>query len=112
MKIFKLAFLALFVFATSTVNAGWNQTTIKHLQIPISGDQVFVYFDTFIAHDDCANSSANVIGGTILRKSDTNFEEVYARILIAEQRDDPIQLFSSTGTCLSNFWVDGPYIRF
>ena len=74
----------------------------------------YVYFDTKIELDTCPDPTEATVGGAILRKSATMFDEMYARLLIAEQTNETIQVLSSAGNCggTTYFWADNPYIRF
>jgi len=113
MKLARYIYAAsIFLIGSTVANAGWNPTTIEFVQMPISANVVYVYFDTKISLDSCPNANAKVVQGAILRTNEPNFDEMYARLLIAEQNNETIQVLSSSGTCTSGVWVETPYIRF
>lgn len=113
MKTIKLLILSILLLLASNASAGWNPTTIRFVQVDISANVVYVYFDTKIELDTCPDPSAKTIGGAILRKNQPMFEEMYARLLVAEQSNEEIQVLSSSSCSGSTyFWVDNPYIRF
>ncbi len=105
-----LALLSCTLFPFQVV-AGWEPTKIKYIQMANANPVVYVYFESKITHSDCADPDAAVAGGATLRKTGS-FDELYARLLIAEQTNQTIQVLSTAGTCNQNFWVDSPYIRF
>jgi len=113
MKVTKLLVSLVFLFMSSVASAGWNPATIRYVQTSIGGGPVYVYFDTKIKLDTCANPDLASVGGAILRVTEPNFDMMYARLLIAEQNDETILLLSS-GECggTNDFWADTPYIRF
>ena len=103
----KIMIVALFASLSMSANAAWVATEISHVQLNMQGNVIFVYFTEEVDHDICGADRA----GAILRPSNNLFEEMYARILIAEQNGDPVDVLSTHGTCTSAF-IENPYIRF
>lgn len=110
MKIIRTLVIVTTLLVSSAASAAWNPTTIKFVQMPITGNVVYVYFDTSISLDSCANP--NTVNGAILRLGAENFDTMYARLLIAEQNNEQIYVLSSAGVCTAGVWADNPYIRF
>ena len=103
----RIMVVVLFSAFSISANADWVPTGISHVQLNMQGNVIFVYFTEKVDHDLCGSDRA----GLILRPSSNLFEEMYARILVAEQNGDQVDVLSTQGTCSSAF-IENSYIRF
>lgn len=115
-RLIRTALIALIFLPTIGFAQISDPVNIAYTQMPATGNVVYVRLagDVFHSDDDCENVPLRWL---YLRTDALNFEQIYARVLIAEAQGDTIEIFGNFGSCFLNnngdaVAIENPYIRF
>ena len=114
MKLIKNLTLGVLLTAVSlNANAAWTETKVKTIQMAEGGTSVYVYLETPVAFDTCNHDTyGQQARGLIIGQANGNFDQMYSALLAAKHADSSLSVLSSSGDCVSDYWVVKPLVRF
>jgi len=102
MKFFEILFIAIFLLGAPAAYGQWVPAEIRNIIINSTSGGVVIQTVDPVRNNDCGNPDNDTIRNLSITTGNARFEELFARMLIAEANGERIEILATSGTCSSN----------